>query len=528
MLRLVLFSLICSGSLLLGQTEEKKTTEEKAPEPKANFPNVIYVIADDLGIGDITPTNPECKIKTPNLQAMADEGITFFDANASSSVASPTLYGVLTGRYAWRTRLARGVLRGTSPHLIPSDRETVAHLLGRAGYKTQMIGKWHLGWDWAKNTLKKGKAGATIDYAKPVTNGPDINGFDSYYGHCGPLDMPPYVWVNSGKVTELPVSVESVTSEEDPYGWYRKGEMSPDFKIFEVLPHLFEKSIDYVTAHAGDAKQGKPFFLYLPLSAPHTPIVPAEAFQNASGINPYADFVMQIDHHMGELLASLKEAGIADNTLVIFTSNNGCSPEANFHTLREHGHDPSAGFRGHKADIYEGGLRVPLIVRWPDVIEGGQKSDALISLNDFYATMREITDQPVLDRGGEDSYSMMPVFNGETETDRETLVGHSITGRFSIREGDWKLCLCAGSGGWSPPGPRAARKQKLPVLQLYNLSIDRGEKFSLVSEEPAKVDELLVRLNEEVTRGRSTPGNPVSNDREVTFLPKSVSLPVPE
>jgi len=185
--------------------------------------------------------------------------------------------------------------------------------------------------------------------------------------------------------------------------------MGSDFKIDEVLPHLFEKSISHIKAQAPAAKQGKPFFLYLPLPAPHTPIVPVPPFKDASGMNPYADFVMQVDHHMGELMASLKEVGIDDNTIVIFTSDNGCSPEGNFDVLKKYGHDPSGGYRGHKADIYEGGHRVPFVVRWPGKIKGGQKTNALACLTDLYDTMRELTEQPTQDQAGEDSFSLMGV-----------------------------------------------------------------------------------------------------------------------
>ena len=481
-------------------------------------PNVIFVLADDLGIGDISPTNPACKIKTPNLQKMADEGITFLDAHSPSAVYTPTRYGVLTGRYNWRSRLARGVLSGTSDHLIPADRPTVAHLLRNAGYHTQMIGKWHLGWDWAREPN-----GKKIDFTKPVINGPDINGFDGYYAHCGSLDMPPYVWVDTGKCTAIPVREEGVTRNEDPYGWYRKGPISPDFNIPEVLPHLFDKAIAHVKSRTADAKEGKPFFLYLPLPAPHTPIVPVPPFKDASGLNPYADFVMQVDHHMGELMATVKAAGLDENTLIFFTSDNGCSPQANFDVLQQHSHDPSAGYRGHKADIYEGGHRVPLIARWPNGIKQGQSTSAVSCLTDLYATMRDLTGQPVKDVGGEDSFSLVPVFHGEHSSGRETLVSHSIGGSFSIRKGTWKLCLSAGSGGWSAPREAEAKKQKLPPMQLYDLSSDRGERKNLVKEHPSKVKELIEVLGHEVAQGRCTPGNKVSNDREVTFLPAGVN-----
>ena len=490
-------------------------------------PNVVVILADDLGIGDVSPTNPDCKIKTPNLQSMASEGITFFDAHSSSSVCTPTRYGLLTGRYNWRSRLARGVLSGTSDHLIPADRATMAQMLQEAGYHTQMIGKWHLGWDWARVAKPNGK-GKQIDFTQPVKNGPDINGFDGYYAHCGSLDMPPYVWVDTGKVTAVPDRQEGVTKRQDPYGWYRKGPIGKDFHIEKVLPHLFQKSIDHIKGRAPAAKQGKPFFLYLALPAPHTPIVPVPPFKGASGMNPYADFVMQVDHHVGQLMAALKETGIDDNTIVFFTSDNGCSPEGNFSVLKKFDHDPSAGFRGHKADIYEGGHRVPFIVRWPDGIKAGQQTQAMACLTDIYATVRELSGYSKQDRGGEDSFSLVPAFRGQSQTERVSLISHSIGGSFAIREGEWKLCLSAGSGGWSAPREADAKKQKLPPLQLFNLKSDRGEQQNLVDTHPDKVNELLLSLSRQVSRGRSTPGTPVANDREITFAPEGVSVPESE
>lgn len=482
-------------------------------------PNIIFVLADDLGVGDISATNPECKIKTPNLQRLADQGLTFLDAHSSSSVCTPTRYGLLTGRYNWRSRLAKGVLGGRSNHLIPADRETVAHLLHRAGYHSKMIGKWHLGWDWAK-TQVDGKQ--KIDFTKPVVNGPDINGFDRYYGHCGSLDMPPYVWVDTGRVTAVPDREDGVARNEDRYGWYRKGPISPDFKIEEVLPHLFEKGIEYINERAGEANSGTPFFLYLPLPAPHTPIVPVEPFKGASKMNPYADFVMQVDHHMGDLLEAVKSAGIDDNTIIIFSSDNGCSPEANFEKLRGFGHDPSAGYRGHKADIYEGGHRVPLIVRWPDRIKPGRATSTLVCLTDFYATMRDIVGQRAIAKGGEDSFSLLPVFDGRDQGERTSLVSHSIGGSFSIRQGEWKLCLSAGSGGWSHPNEKEAKEMGLPEFQLFNLELDRGEQENVYRENLEKADLLFRLLKEQVENGRSTLGESVPNDRQIE-LPLGVS-----
>ncbi|MEQ9408572.1 MAG: arylsulfatase [Fuerstiella sp.] len=477
-------------------------------------PNVILIMADDLGLGDISPTNADCQIKTPNLQKLADEGITFLDAHTPSSVCTPTRYGLLTGRYNWRSRLDKGVLSGTSEHLIPADRPTLGHLMKKAGYHTAMIGKWHLGWDWAKN-------GKQIDFTMPVKNGPDINGFDQYYGHCGSLDMPPYVWVDTGRITAPPDRTEGKTREEAPYGWYRKGKIGADFHIDQVLPHLFDKSRSYVKERSAAAQKGKPFFLYLPLPAPHTPIVPVPPFKGASRINPYADFVMQIDHHMGELLTLLKEQGLEKNTLVIFTSDNGCSPQANFKVLKEKGHDPSAGFRGHKADIYEGGHRVPLLVRWPGIIQPGRRTHVLTCLTDIYSTLESIVGQPRQPLGGEDGFSLLPVFKGADASGRNTLISHSIGGSFAIRQHEWKLCLCAGSGGWSAPRENVAREQKLPPMQLYNLQDDPAEQHNLVDTHPDKVQALISLLEQQVSDGRCTPGTKVSNDRAVSFRPKS-------
>ena len=483
------------------------------------LPNVILVMADDLGIGDITPTNSKSKIKTPNLQKMANEGMTFLDAHSPSSVCTPTRYGLLTGRYCWRTRIARGVLSGRSDHLIPKERPTLGHLMRGGGYSTAMIGKWHLGWDWAKKNNK-------IDFSRPVKNGPDINGFDYYYGHCGSLDMPPYVWVDTGKITVEPTREEGVTKSEDRYGWYRKGPISEDFKIEEVLPHLFNKSFDYIKSHLGGSGKGKPFFVYLALPAPHTPIVPVPPFKGASGLNPYADFVMQIDHHMGELFKVLLETGIDKNTLVVFTSDNGCSPEANFKLLKDKGHDPSGGFRGHKADIYEGGHRVPLLVRWPGHInfthkekDGGAICETTVSLTDIYKTLEEISGQKNKTKGGEDGFSIVPLLNGDQANDRKSIISHSIGGSFAIREGNWKLCLSRGSGGWSAPRESEAKRRELPNMQLFNLKDDPGEKNNLVRSNPAKVTSLLDLLRSQVDRGRSTPGPQLSNDRKVQFLP---------
>jgi len=486
-------------------------TAQAAEPPR---PNVIVILADDLGLGDVRATNPDSKIPVPALERLAREGLTFQDAHTPSSVCTPTRYCLLTGRYNWRSTLAQGVLSGTSPPLIPPDRPTLAHLLKAAGYHTGLIGKWHLGWNWGRD-----EAGE-LDFSRRIAGGPETNGFDESFAFSGSLDMPPYVWVENGRPTARPDRREGVTKQQDPYGWYREGPIAPDFRIREILPEIARRAVAHIRRRvAADT----PFFLYLPLPAPHTPIVPEPPFRGRSGINPYADFVIQVDHHVGEILAALDAAGVTDNTLVLFTSDNGCSPEANFERLAEHGHDPSAGFRGHKADIYEGGHRVTLIARWPAMITGGRTTDSLTCLTDIYPTLAEAAGCPREPAGGEDGWSLMPVLEGHGGSGRETLVSHSAEGSFAIRRGRWKLCLCAGSGGWSEPKEAQARKLGLPPLQLYDLAADPGETRNLEAERPDVVADLIARLATEVRRGRSTPGPDLANDREVSFLPQGVS-----
>ena len=335
--------------------------------------------------------------------------------------------------------------------------------------------------------------------------------FSSYFNVIG-LSLPrnlSYAGYRTGHIGKYHVSPEEVFRFET----YLKG--NPRNAV-----QMAEQTKEFITAESE-----KPFFLYLPLPAPHTPIVPVPPYKDASKMNPYADFVMQIDGHMGELIKTLKDAGVDDNTLVFFTSDNGCSPEGNFAKLKEFGHDPSAGYRGHKADVYEGGHRVPFIARWPKGIKPGQKTSVLACLTDLYETMREITGQPKKDEGGEDSFSLLPAFKGKGKTSRSTLVSHSIGGSFSIRKGDWKLCLSAGSGGWSAPREGDAKKKKLPPMQLFNLKDDRGERKNLLTKKRSQANALILLLNGEVERGRSSPGNPVSNDRKVTFLPAGVKMP---
>ena len=478
-------------------------------------PNIIFILADDLGYGDIKAFNPESLIPTPNIDQLASEGMRFADAHTTSSVCTPTRYALLTGRYNWRSSLKSGVLTGKSKALIPKTRTTVASLLRSKGYETAFIGKWHLGWDWGLKENTSFEDGGwnsadfdQIDFAKPVTNGPNELGFDYAFGHAGSLDMAPYVYVENGKVTQNPYKV---TIDAGEYSWWREGPTSPDFIHEEVTPNFFERAFEYIESKAN---QEKPFFLYLALPSPHTPILPSAAWQGKSGILPYGDFMMMIDDYMGKLNQTLKNAGIDENTLVIFMSDNGCSPAAGFEKLIEMGHMPSGIFRGHKADIYEGGHRVPFIAKWPSQIKAGTVREETISILDFFATVAAIVDYDISDSEGEDSYSMLPLFDVESKPAefREATVFHSVEGSFAIRKGDWKLILAKGSGGWSFPRPGDPAEENLPEVQLYNLASDPGERNNLEAVEPDMVQELTQILIRYIQEGRSTPGVQQSND----------------
>jgi arylsulfatase A-like enzyme len=468
-------------------------------------PNIIFVLADDLGYGDVSCFNENSKIKTPNLDKMAADGMRFTDMHTSSSVCTPTRYGILTGRYNWRSPKKSGVLGGSSKALIPESRTIVASLLKRAGYHTAYIGKWHLGWNWAKNE------NGEIDFSKPVTHTPNDLGFDYAYGHCGSLDMAPYVYVENGMPTAVP---DSVSPGERGYGFYRKGKIAPDFVMEDVTPNFFRRAMAYVREQA---KTDNPFFLYLPIPSPHTPILPTKEWQGKSGLNPYGDFVMEIDDYMGQLLKTIKDAGIEENTLIIFTSDNGCSPQAKFDVLLEKGHDPSYVYRGYKADIFEGGHRVAYIARWPAVIKKGTTFNKTVCSTDFMATCTEIAGIRLKDNEGEDSYSLMPVFRNPSDNGykREYTIHHSINGSFSIRQGDWKLEVCPGSGGWSDPRPKKAIEMGLPAIQLYDLKTDIAEENNVYKKYPEKVKELYSLLMKCVDDGRSTPGAKQTNDRSM-------------
>ncbi len=481
----------------------------------AERPNIVFILCDDLGYGDVRCFNADGKIATPHFDRIAAGGMRFTDAHTSSAVCTPTRYGLLTGRYNWRSRLQNGVLGAMSPRLIEPGRLTVAALLRGEGYRTACIGKWHLGMDWplvegAKpfgDNIEAGPAGWRVDFTKPIAAGPLSLGFESYFGIAASLDMVPYTFIQDERVEVVPTVDNAFPMMSGREGREtRRGPAAAGFEAVDVLPTLTRKAVAYIEARGAEAKAA-PFFLYLPLNAPHTPIAPSPQWQGRSGLNPYADFVMETDWAVGQVLDALQRTGLAGETLVIATSDNGCSPEAKFAELEAKGHHPSAKMRGTKADIWDGGHRVPFIVRWPGRIKAGTASEQIVCLNDFMATCADIVGAKLPDNAAEDSVSLLPAFLGKAAAPlREALVHHSINGSFSIRQSNWKLELCRGSGGWSDPKPGTPAERALPPVQLYDLATDLAEQRNVAEAHPEIVERLTKVLEKYIAEGRSTPG----------------------
>lgn len=458
-----------------------KSQDELAENP--NRPNIIYIMADDMGYGDANCYNSECGFPTPGLDRLASEGMRFTDAHSGSSVCTPTRYGLLTGRYAWRTRLQSGVLGLGDAPLISQEILTVQKLLKKKGYKTACIGKWHLGFQCVHPDGSPVKErNNLVPAGSMISDGPLVYDFDRFWGyhHAGSMRL----WIEDEIVKEK-------------------------IEVIEMLPLLCKKSVEYIRERG--KKNDGPFFLYIPLNSPHSPIVPTEDWEGKSGINKYADFVMQTDEVVNQILKELDNAELSGNTIVIFTSDNGAPPIANIPELRRKGHDPLGGLRGTKADLWDGGHRVPLIVRWPGIVGPGTVSNAIICHNNLIATCAEILQTTLPDNAGVDSYSILPHLKGREDViSHPFIIHHSIYGYFSIRRDEWKLIACKGSGGWSYGDDGEE-------VQLYNMAIDPIERENLVNIKSDLVKQLTDLLQETVSNGRSRPGSKQKNDVPVVI-----------
>jgi arylsulfatase A len=489
-------------------------------------PNIVYILTDDLGYGDVDGLNPFGKIQTPQLDQFASEGMTFTEAHSSSAVCTPSRYNILTGRYNWRSHLKSGVLGGFSKPLIEPDRLTVAEMLHTNGYQTAYVGKWHLGLDWAhtqggamemdmgeeefSSTNRNANAAMGIDFTKPIGRTPITLGFDEFFGISASLDMPPYVYIENDHVTAQPTIKNGFLTGRNGKRT-RVGPQAPGFNAEDVLPTFTKRAVDYIESKAASAKAGTPFFLYVAFPTPHTPISPSVEWLGKSRLNYYADYVMESDACVGDVLAALKRNGLAKNTLVVFTSDNGCSPEADIPYLMAHGHDPSGGRRGYKADIYDGGHRIPLIIRWPGHVARGSQNNDFVCLGDFMATCAELLGVQLPDNTAEDSISFLPQLLGRGPGKRDVLVESSINGSFGIREGQWKLAFCPDSGGWSYPRPGKDKTEGWPRFQLFDCVADPAEKTNVLDAHPEIVQRLGHLMKDYIVNGRSTPGLPQQN-----------------
>lgn len=456
----------------------------------ARHPNIVIILADDLGYGDLGSYNPDSKIPTQQLDRLAAEGMRFTDAHTPSGVCTPTRYALLTGRYAWRTSLKKGVLNGYSPMLVEKDRMTLASLVRQRGYATAAIGKWHLGLGNAEST----------DFSQALEPGPNSLGFDYFFGIPASLDMPPYVFLENRSVTAAPTGAVAASEmrRNGGGGFWRAGAIAPGFTHEGVLPALTDAAVSFI----GKQSAEKPFLLYLPLTAPHTPWMPTPEFRGKSGAGHYGDFVVQMDASVGRVLRALDEAKLRENTLVIFTSDNGAHWLPS--DIATWGHRANGRLRGQKADIWEGGHRVPFIARWPGRIPAGTTRSDLIGLTDLFATIAAVVDVPLPRDAGEDSLNLLPILldAGRTSTVRHTIVHHSSDGTFAIRQGPWKLTTALGSRGFSEPR-EVVPKPGGPEGELYNLHTDLEEQHNLWLQQPEIVTELKTLLKKYQSDGRS-------------------------
>lgn len=509
-------------------------------------PNILYVFADDLGQGDVSCFNPDAAWTTPHLDALARQGMRFTDSHATSALCTPSRYGLLTGRYNWRSRLKKSVLPGDSEALIEKDRTTVARFLQDQGYRTAVVGKWHLGLDWrlreggddhaafgvepaprpAGTRMGRGgnfdpadqvwQEGLDIDYSQPISFGPRELGFDHSFITAASLDQPPYVYIEDGVAQGVPTVYGGDAEQLDRVGASQQqqiqaGAMVEGYDVQRVARDFHAHALGVLD----DLLAGEePWFLYVPHHLVHGPIIPDEPWRGRSGAGPYGDFVLQFDEYVGELVQRIDDAGAAEDTIVVVTSDNGVSGVADLPHLASLGHDSSNGRRGHKGDIWEGGHREPFIVRWPGRVPAGSTSEHMVSHADLFATLADVLGADLPTDAAEDSVSALPLWEGGAEPVRTSLVAVSGGGGFSLRDGDWKLEFVTGGDGMDALFAAAAGDAEAPQYvpaQLYHLGEDPAEEHNLIAEHPDRVKAMTEAMAEQIRRGRSTDGPDVPN-----------------
>jgi arylsulfatase A len=508
------FSLLI-GLLIASQAQAVQPKRETAPLSK---PNILILYADDLGYGDIGSFNADSKIPTPHLDRLAEEGVRFTDAHSSSGICTPSRYALLTGRYHWRK--FHGIVGSFEGSAFDAEELTLPEMLQAQGYTTAMIGKWHLGWDW--DSIKKPGAERFVyhprgrssfkpddlDWSKPIADGPLAHGFDYYFGDTV-INFPPYAWIENDRVLGEPdrmVDTDLFKPAKEGTWQARPGPMVADWDPYENIPVTTRKGIAKIHEFAA---QEQPFFLFFSYPSPHAPIIPNDEFDGRSEAGPYGDHVVETDESCGRLLAALDVAGVADNTIVIFTADNGAEWFAYERDVKT-GHWSSHPLRGAKRDIYEGGHRVPTIIRWPDVMPAGGVNDALFSQIDLMGTFAALLDVDLPQDQAVDSYDQLPVLLGQRASVRDTHVHNTFEGHYAIREGDWVL-IDAAMGytrmrdeipGWEA---RHGYTDDGLDVELYDLSQDLKQQNNLAAEYPEKVAEMQQRLQQIREQGYSAP-----------------------
>lgn len=479
---------------------------ELAAAGPGRLPNIVLLYADDMGVGDIAIQNPASKIPTPHLDRLAREGTRFTDAHSSSGICTPSRYAMLTGRFHWRK--FHGIVNSFDPPVFDPAELTLPEMLQQRGYRTACVGKWHLGWNWeaikrpgAKPDPKTGYAPDAFDWSRPIPGGPRDHGFDYYFGDDVP-NFPPYAWFENDRLLAAPDAPLALNQQTAEGNWEcRPGPMVAGWDFYAVVPRLAAKAVEWIEREG--TKPG-PFFLYVPFNSPHAPIVPSPEFVGKSQAGGYGDFMVQTDEKVGRILQALDARGLRENTLVIFSADNGAEGYA-YERIRQFGHRSSGPLRGLKRDLWEGGHRVPFLVRWPGVVEAGAVSDALTSQVDLMATIAAIIGFPLPAGVAEDSHDLLPVWKARAPSPRRTVVHNTHANGYALRHENW-LLVAAKSGGITrvPPWFDTENGYR-PIDQpgeLYDLASDLGQRNNLYSAQPAKVAELTERLAQVRAKGQ--------------------------
>lgn len=474
----------------------------------ADKPNILILYADDLGYGDLGCYNKESKIPTPNLDKLAAEGMRFTDAHSSSGICTPSRYAMLTGRHHWRD--FHGIDNGFDKPVFKLGQLTMPEMLRKSGYATACIGKWHLGWDWDSirkpGTPQKSKSHADFDWTKPFRGGPLEHGFDHYFGD-NVINFPPYAWIEDDKVLAAPDITFKTTPQATKEGSWecREGPGRSDWDFYKVLPTLTDKGEEYIRSRKGNEQ---PFFLYFPLPSPHAPIVPNNKFDGSSQAGAYGDFVVETDDSCGQLLNALREIGAYENTIIIFSADNGAERYA-YPRDENFGHWSSQPLRGLKRDIYEGGHRVPTLIKWPGLTQPGTECGALISQIDFMATLASSVEYDLPENSAEDSHDLLPLLKGEKQSVRTTHIHNTNPNNYAIRHGKWTLIdaktgyLSGVDKGWEKR--HGYDPDEKPPVELYDMEKDIGQRKNLAAEHPGTVKELQALLKKIREQDHSAP-----------------------